>query len=143
MEDKYPKAYKEVDEILKHMPSESVEKIPETFRKMFKEKMDFNYDFKLDESVEFEKQELLDETKAILANFYRDYWASEEERNEIIEKEKIELKKIEEEKREKYNPDDLFKNKNKKDNINEFKEGNNEDNESINKNVSSAGSYTF
>ena len=100
MEDLYPKAYKEVDEILKHMPPESVEKIPANLREMFKEKMDSNYEFKLDESIEFEKQELLEETKAILANLFRDYWASEEERNEIIKKEKDALKRLEEEKRE-------------------------------------------
>ena len=76
MEDNYPKAYKEVIEILNFVPQESVNKIPQTLIDMFKAKMDKSYDFEIDISKNFEEQNLLDETKAILANIFRDYWAT-------------------------------------------------------------------
>ena len=76
MENVYPKAYKEVCEILKYMPKESVEKIPLEMRLLFERKLDIEYDFEIDEDKPFEEQQLLLETKAILANLYRDYWAS-------------------------------------------------------------------
>ena len=114
MEDNYSKAYKEVYEILKNIPEEDLNKIPEEIREVFESKQDLNYDFKIDPKKTFEEQNLLDETKAILANMYRDYWATDYQRERILEKERNDREKIEQEKREKYNPDDIFKNKNKK-----------------------------
>ena len=52
---------------------------------------------------------MLSETETILAVLYRDYWATDEERNRILKKEKENFLSLEEEKRKKYNPDDLFK----------------------------------
>lgn len=111
MEDNYPKAYKEVIEILKYVPNESVEKIPETMIDTFKAKMDKNYDFQVDIDKSFEEQNLLDETKAIFANIFRDYWATPYQKEKIEAKEKYDRQKAEEEKREQYNPDEIFKNK--------------------------------
>lgn len=110
MIDNYPKAYKEVIEILKYVPQESVDKIPEKTIDMFKVKMDKNWNFKVDINKPFEEQELLEETKAIFANIFRDYWATPEQKESIETREKYELEKIDEEKREKYNPNDIFKN---------------------------------
>ena len=39
MEDNYPKAYKEVMEVLKYIPQESVSKIPKKMLEMFQTKM--------------------------------------------------------------------------------------------------------
>lgn len=111
MEDNYNKAYKEVVEILKYVPKESVEKIPKDMREMFEAEQDNTYDFKIDESKEFEEQKLLEETKAILANIFRDYWATPEQREKIIKKEQYDRQKLEEQKRIKYNPDDIFNKK--------------------------------
>ena len=110
MIDNYTKAYKEVIEILKYVPKESVDKIPEKTINMYKVKMDENWDFKVDINKPFEEQDLLEETKAIFANIFRDYWATSEQRERIEAREKYELEKIEEEKREKYNPNEVFKN---------------------------------
>ena len=110
MIDNYPKAYKEVLEVLKYVPQESVDKIPEEMLNMFKLKMDESWYFKIDENKPFEEQNLLDETKAIFANIFRDYWATPYQREKIEAREKYELEKIEEEKRKKNNPDDIFKN---------------------------------
>ena len=110
MLDNYPKAYKEVLEVLKYVPQESVDKIPEEMLNMFKIKMDKTWNFEVDITKPFEEQELLDETKAIFANIFREYWATPYQKERIEAREKYELKKIEDEKRKKYNPDDIFKN---------------------------------
>ena len=109
MEDNYSKAYKEVMEILKFVPKESVDKIPQTMIDTFKAKMDNEYDFKVDINKSFEEQDLLEETKAIFANIFRDFWATPYQKERIEAKEKYDRQK---EKSQKYNPDDLFKKKN-------------------------------
>ena len=45
MENNYPKVYKEVIEILKYIPKESVDKIPQTMIDTFNAKMDNTYNF--------------------------------------------------------------------------------------------------
>lgn len=121
MEDNYKKAYKEIIEILKYVPEESVKKIPQEMRDMFEEEQLKTYNFQIDTSKKFEEQEIMEETKAILANIFRDYWATTYQREKIKEKEKYDRQKSEEEKAKKYNPDDLFKN-NKIENNNESEE---------------------
>lgn len=119
MEKIYTKAYKEVFEILKYLPEESLKKIPKEMLEMFEKKMDTDYKFKVDMNKSFEEQNLLDETKAILANIFRDYWATPYQRERIEAKEKYDRQKIEEEKKSKYNPDEIFnKRKNEKEFIN-------------------------
>lgn len=109
MQNNYYKAYKEVVEVLKFVPEEDIKKIPNEIIKLFNEKMDKDYIFTYDESKSFEEQELLIETKAIFSNIFRDYWATPEQRNKIIEKQNYDRKKAEMDKFKKYNPDDLFK----------------------------------
>lgn len=111
MEDNYSKAYKEVIEILKYVPQESVNKIPQTMIDAFNIKMDKDYEFTVDINKSFEEQVLLDETKAIFANIFRDYWATPYQKERIEAKEKYDRQKAEQEKREEYNPNDIFKKK--------------------------------
>ena len=111
MEDNYPKAYKEVIEILNYVPRESVDKIPQTIIDTFKAKMDNDYDFKIDINKNFEEQNLLEETKAIFANIFRDYWATPYQKERIETKEKYDRQKIEDVKREQYNSNNIFKKK--------------------------------
>ena len=109
MENNYPKAYKEVVEVLKYIPEESVNKIPQEMIEMFKANMDKDYDFEVYVNKSFEEQNLLEETKAIFANIFRDYWATPYQKERIEAKEKQDREKEEEEKKAKYNPDDIFK----------------------------------
>ena len=106
----YAMAYTEVIEILKHVPDEDVNKIPKEKLEFYKANMDNEYKYKLDMTKEFEEQEISDITKAILANIFRDYWATPYQKERIEAKEKYDIEKLEEEKREKYNPDNVFKN---------------------------------
>ncbi len=112
MEDNYSKAYKEIVEILKYVPEESVNKIPKEMRDMFEAEQLKTYNFQIDTEKTFEEQELLEETKAILANIFRDYWATDYQKARIIEKENQDREEWERQKREKYNPNDIFKNRN-------------------------------
>lgn len=116
MESNYFKAYKEVIEILKNVPKESFDKIPKTMIDTFNAKMDTNYNFSIDINKDFEEQELLDETKAILAIIFRDYWATTYQKERIQAKEKYDRQRIEEEKRTNFNYD-IFNKHNKAKNI--------------------------
>lgn len=124
MEDNYKKAYKEVVEILKFVSKENVDKIPKDMLDMFEEEQDKEYNFKVDTTKSFEEQELLEETKAIFSNIFRDYWANDYQRKVIIEKENMDRIKWEE---EKYDSKELFKNKQK-----DFNKQNNNDKVDVN-----------
>lgn len=119
MEDNYAKAYKEIVEILKYVPEESVNKIPKEMRDIFEVEQLKTYDFKIDTEKSFEEQELLEETKAILANIFRDYWATDYQKQRIIEKEMQDREEWERQKREKYNLDNIFKNRQQNINVQE------------------------
>lgn len=105
----YAKAYKEVIEILKYVPDEDVAKMPQEKIDFYKKHMDNEYDYKIDETKDFSEQTISETTEAILACIFRDYWATPYQRERILAKEKYDLQKLEEEKREKYNPDNIFK----------------------------------
>lgn len=131
MEDNYKKAYKEVVEILKFVSKENVDKIPKEMLDMFEEEQDKEYNFKVDTTKSFEEQELLEETKAIFSNIFRDYWANDYQRKVIIEKENMDRIKLEE---EKYDSKDLFKNNQKN-----FNKQNNNDKVDVNLTVVKKG----
>jgi len=118
----YKKAFKEVDEILKYIPDEELSKIPSEILISIKENMQLDYEFKINDVSNFENIEISEISKAILYIIYRDYWASEEERKELELNEKNQRNIIENKKREKYNPDDVFKNKKRKIMDNNIKE---------------------
>ncbi len=105
----YAMAYKEVIEILKYVPDEDVAKIPQEKIDFYKNHMDNEYDYKIEETKDFSEQTISETTEAILACIFRDYWATPYQRERILAKEKYDLEKLEEEKREKYNPDNIFK----------------------------------
>ena len=126
MEENYHKAYKEVIEILKYVPQESMNKIPKTMLETFEKKMDKDYVFNVDINKSFEEQNLLEETKDIFAVIFRDQWATPYQRERIKAKEKYDRQKIEEEKANKYNPDDIFNKKIKEQNKENTKQQNEE-----------------
>ena len=107
----YAMAYTEVIEILKYIPDEDVKKIPEEKLEFYKNNMDNEYNYTIDMTKEFKEQEMSDITIAILANIFRDYWATPYQKERIEAKERFDSNKLEEEKREKYDTDNLFKDK--------------------------------
>lgn len=109
MKENYPKAYTEVLEILKFMPQYDIEKIPREIIEMMKNKKDNTHQFSIRITDDFSKLNILDETEAIFINFYRDYWATPEQRDKIIAKQNYDIQAFEDRKKEKYNADNLFK----------------------------------
>lgn len=107
----YKKAYVELNEIIKVLSDEQKNKIPEVFKQNLIEDMDTSYKFEFDNTKGIFEQDLKVETKALLVEIYERYLAPEEEK-ELWEKyDKLCLSKIEEEKRKKYNTDNIFGNK--------------------------------
>ncbi len=113
MKEIYSKAYKEVLEILKYFPEKDVKKIPQKVIKTFETNADLDYKVNINEKTNFENIELLSETKALLVNLFRDYWATESQREKILVTQKYLEEELENEKKRKYNPDNLIKNINK------------------------------
>ena len=70
-----------------------------------------NYISSINPKIPIKDQNIRKETKEILGIIYRNYLCSDEERKKLIEKEQEEIAKFEEELREKYNPNNIFKNK--------------------------------
>lgn len=103
-----PKAYKEVIEILKYVPEIDYNKIPKHIIEKIEKNAEKNYNYTITEFNNFDKQPMLKETKTILAVIYRDYWATEEQREIIRANEKFNIRRNEKEKRNEYNPDDIF-----------------------------------
>lgn len=111
-------AYKEIYEILKIFPNELVSKIPKEKIDFFYNNMDKNY--KYDISVEtFDGQTMLEETTAILTILFRDYWATPQQREKILNYEETFKRKMQEKANMQYNSEELFKNKEIKMPVNE------------------------
>lgn len=106
----FAEASAEINEILKYMPKEEVEKIPSKLREFFKEVSSKDYVTNINPNMPLDKQQIKEKTKDIIALIYRNYWCSEEERKELDQKLIENDKKFKEELREKYNPDNIFKN---------------------------------
>lgn len=112
-QENYPKAATEVLEILNCLSKSDVKKIPQELMEFLEEIKDNNYNYKItiqDIRNHFLGVTLLDETKAILAVIFRDYWATNYQRKKIIEKENHDKQK---DKNEKFDFDNLFKKKEK------------------------------
>lgn len=104
-------AYTELIEVLKYMSKEDVDKIPKDILDFYQTNMDTSYNFKVDTSKPFDEQILLEKTKIVLAILFRDYWATDAQREKIKKKETYDNNLLEEEKREKYANYDLFNKK--------------------------------
>ena len=114
---KYAIAYREVFEILKYIPKADYDKIPNEKIELYKTMQDKNYNFKYDPSKTLDEQNISKRAKAIIGLLFRDYWATEIQRQKILAKQKYERQKIEEEKSKNFQYGDIFKNISKKEDI--------------------------
>lgn len=105
----YRNAFTEVYEILQFLGNEEINKIPKKIFDTISENRNNNYSYKIDKNKNLEEQQMMEETKAILYNIYRDYLATDIQRELIIEKQKNERNILEEEKKAKYNSNIIFK----------------------------------
>ena len=112
MENNIYKAYAEVDMILSFMEIKYVEKIPKKMKELFKSEKLQNYEPKINPQIPLDEQNLQKKTYAILAMLNLNYWCDDEnEKQELIKLYAENDRKKEEELREKYNPDNIFKKK--------------------------------
>lgn len=105
----YRKSVTEVIYILKYLPEHTVSKIPIKFMDFLNEHSISDYKPNFDFSQGLDKVMLSNKTKALLAMIYRNYICTEEERAEydkiLCKNEEIYQNNL----REKYNPDNIFK----------------------------------
>ena len=104
----YANAYKEVLIILDNLIKEDYDKIPKEYIEFLKSNCNNEYEFYYDNSKTFEEQELLDDTKYILFGLFEKFGATELQKEKIKAFKNNHYRKIEEEKKEKYNPDNIF-----------------------------------
>lgn len=113
MENTINQSFSEVYDIVMHLEKKLYNKIPNSFIQMLKENKDENYKINIDYSKNINEQSLLRDTRIILSLIYRDYICSEEKRQELIEKDQIEIKEYEDKLKEKYDVNNIFENRQK------------------------------
>lgn len=109
--DKYASAYTEVLEILKYLPKNEYNKIPKEKVKFFETNKDDSYKFSINPHMPLDKQYISIEANSVIIVLFRDYFATEKQKeklNAILNQNEY---KYQEEIRNKYNPDDIFKDK--------------------------------
>lgn len=107
----YKDAFSEAYIILSSLEDEELKKIPSNVISAIENNRNLNYIYEINEDVDLFKQPMLLETKAILFNLYRDYLATPEQRKKIIKIQNEERQRKDKEKREKYNPNGMFENR--------------------------------
>ena len=106
--EEYANACAEVVRILDYIPYKDHKKIPKDVILHYEKNASKNCDFEYDINLSLDEQNVSKTAKTIIALLYRDYWATQEEKNKILNFEKNEILKAEELKKEKYNSEDIF-----------------------------------
>ena len=117
---RYAEASVEVLDILEHMDANDLVKVSNKFIEFLKKNASRDYICNLDYSKKLNEMNLKEETRGLLALMYESYWCSEEEKQDLQKRFYENEQKYQEELRKKYNPDDIFKEKQKS--INELQE---------------------
>lgn len=98
------KSLKEVYVVLNSSNNYIIQKIPDDVKQYIINNMDDKYNFEIDSNKSLNEQKLMDKTKITLANIYKKYLYDQDEEIKVKEYKKI----LEEEKKFKYNPDNIF-----------------------------------
>ena len=111
MEKKYNAAYTELYELLKNIDKDEISKIPKEEIKNIEDKRDLNHIFRVDKTKLLKEQDVMPETKALFIALYKKYVSPDSEKEAWEKYDKFCLNKIEEEKRQNYDPDVFKKSK--------------------------------
>ncbi|OKZ60368.1 MAG: hypothetical protein BHV96_04070 [Clostridium sp. CAG:354_28_25] len=107
-------AYAEIDSFIELLPRAEKEKIPSKLKQYFKDEKDKETTKKLSMDIPIEKQNLQEETWNLIAMIYLKYLCEDEEEKKELEQIYDENeKKYREEMKEKYNPEKIFKEREK------------------------------
>lgn len=102
-------AFKEMNIIIENSDKEVQDKIPQRIKEHIKENMDKDYNVTINFNEKLLNQDILPETKEMMAILYRDYLCSEEERKRIMKR----TKELYEELEQKYDISHIFEKKKK------------------------------
>ena len=105
----YYMALDEVDEILNHMDNKFISKIPNDIIEIIRNYKSGNNNFKYDLTKPLSEQNLQKETLEILSYLNYNFWLNEDDKKKYKKIYYDNFLKNENEKRLKYNPDDIFK----------------------------------
>lgn len=108
MTSEYKQTLSEIDIILKYISEDNLGKVPIKLRKYISENKAEDYVPDIKQEIPINEQEIKRDTLALLAIIYREYLCDSERKKILQEQDFIENQKKEKEKREKYNPDNLF-----------------------------------
>lgn len=107
-------AYAEIDSFIELLPKEEKEKIPSKLKQYFKAEKDEETTKKLSMDIPIEEQNLQEETWNLIAMVYLKYLCEDEKEKKELEQIYDENeKKYREEMKEKYNPEKIFKEREK------------------------------
>lgn len=101
----------EFNSILEYTSEDLKNKIPKKFLDFLQSIQSKTYKFEYDKTKKLDEQKLKPKTRGLIALVYQDYICNEAEKEEYIQKSQKIIQQIEENKREKYNPNDIFKDK--------------------------------
>ncbi len=118
----FAEACTEINEIFEFLDENEVNKVPYELRKIFKDAQSKEYIPNIDSTKPLEKQDLKKKTKDILVELYIKYWCGDEDKKEVDKILNENYEKKHSKLREKYNPDDIFKSRNKSENCNDEKQ---------------------
>lgn len=105
----YKKCLVQLDEILKHLSDTELAKIPYEIREAISQQKDKQYIWKYDESKELNEQNINRKTIEILSYLNMKYLLNKEQKMLMEELHRINEEKLEKEKSQKFNSQDIFK----------------------------------
>lgn len=109
----YSDSLYQINEILKYMAPNLKARIPKKIISYFENNKSKDFNWKINETVPLEQQELLPTTKEILTVLYKDYLCDDEERVKLEKTLNDNEIKYQEELRKRYNADNMFENRQK------------------------------
>ena len=108
-------AYSEMDEFIGLLSEEQRNKVPEKLRQFFKEEKDSDYTKHINPNIPIKSQNLKEETLGLIALLNLKYWCEDEAEKDRLQKAYLQNEeRYQNELREKYNTDNLFKNHKKR-----------------------------
>ena len=106
-------AYSEIDEFLSLLDEKTRNEVPSKLREFFKKEKDNNYHKGINPNIPIKEQNLKNETLALIALLNLQYWCKDENEKERLKQVYANNEnQYQEELREKYNPDNIFKKNN-------------------------------
>ena len=107
----YRQSLTELNTIIHYMDIEYLKKLPQKFIEFINSNMDKDYTPNIDKNTPINEQNLKKDTKVLLSLLYRNYWCDKDKKTTLIQEDLVAKNNYEKELREKYNPDNIFKNK--------------------------------